>query len=278
MNKIKVFSERETTIIDHANIAHAYGALGAKDSEVIIRNSATGKELFKGKNSVTVAGALLTAQSHFPRMTLPVSLPSYNSLLNLDKTTSSTRPDDQPRQVWLFAVGTDGCEKGASHIKPVDRTKWIPEESLIPFQYLEKGCDIQSVLRDTYFGRKETDNRIAYYFKKFESDPVCYARYKDGTMITPSMYTDNNKDAEIIVETEFKIGVNDCRDWFRVKSAGGLNDAHVNTISLLSAWYTTEDDGYKYYQDIQPITKLNFKTEALDDADKGLDIIYRLYY
>lgn len=276
--KKKVFSERETIITDKSNIKHNYGGLGPRKCEVSIKDHVTGKELFKDINSVIVPGALFTAQCHFPRMTLPVNLPSYNTLLNLDNTTQAAKPDDQARQIWLFAVGTDGAASEASHINPVDRTKWISESALVPFRYCEIGSDIPSYMRDTYFGKKTTTDKIAYYFKSFESDPICYARYKDGTIITPSMYTDNNKDAEIVVELEFKIGVDDCKDFFRFTSPNGLSDAKVNTISLLSAWYTTGDDGYKYFQDIQPVTKLNFKTEALDDPDKGLDIVYYLYY
>ena len=275
--KKKVFSERETIITDKSDIEHVYSGLGPKRCEASFRDPATGKELFRSMNSVIVPGALFTAQCHFPRITLPVNLPSYNSLLNLDNTVQTAKPDDQPREIWLFAVGTDGATS-SSHINPIDRTKWIPESALVPFRYCEVGCDIQPSLRDMYYGRKTTEDKIAYYFKAFEADPICYARYKDGTIITPSMYTDNNKDAEIVVEIEFKINIDDCKDWFRYNSPNGLSDARINTISLLSAWYTIGDDGFKYFQDIQPVTKLNFKTEALDDVDKGLDIVYYLYY
>lgn len=274
----KIITERDTIIEDNLNIKHNYGALGIKGTDVSIRDSRTGKEYFRGPNSVIVPGALLTAKAHFPRLTLPVKLPSYNSLLNLDNTTTEEQPTDQPRQIWLFAAGTDGCNKEASQINPIDRTKWIPKEALIPFRYCEKGSDIPSNLRDVYFGRKVYSDYIAYYFKSFVGEPTCTARYKDGTIITPSMYADNNVDPEIVVEIEFKITDQDCRDWFRVNSTGGISDARVNTMSLLSAWYTIGEDGYKYFQDIQPVTKFNFKTEDLDDPDKGLDIIYYLYY
>ena len=276
--KKKIISERETIFKDELNMPHAYGAAGIKGSGVVVKDSITGKIYHKGSNSVLVPGALITAKAHIPRLNLPVKLPSYNSLLNLDNTTSEEQPIDQPRQIWLFCAGTNGGQKGSSIIYPVDRSKWIPKESLIPFRYCEKGSDIPSTLRDTYFGRKEYADYIAYYFKTFVGDPTCTARYKDGTIITPTMYTDSNVDPEIVVEIEFKITNDDCRDWFRVNSPGGINDAHVNTMSLLSAWYTIGEDGYKYFQDIQPITKFNFKTEDLDELDKGLDIIYYLYY
>ena len=133
--KKKVFSEKETIIKDKYDIDHVYSGIGPKRCEASIRDHATGKELFREMNSVLVPGALFTAQAHFPRITLPVSLPSYNNLLNLDHTTTDPKPEDQPRQIWLFAVGTDGANSEASHINPIDRTKWIPESALIPFRY-----------------------------------------------------------------------------------------------------------------------------------------------
>ena len=72
-----------------------------------------------------------------------------------------------------------------------------------------------------------------------------------------------------------KVTKEDCRDFFVATT--GINDARVNTISLLTAW-SKEIGGVKYYQDIRPLTKLNFPNEPLIDLTKGLDIIYHIYY
>ena len=42
----------------------------------------------------------------------------------------------------------------------------------------------------------------------------------------------------------------DFRDYF--SAVTGINDARINSISLLTAWYTTDASGYKWYQDIIP--------------------------
>ena len=74
---------------------------------------------------------------------------------------------------------------------------------------------------------------------------------------------------------QLKITKEDCRDYFIATT--GINDARINSISLLTAWKKTID-GYDYYQDIRPLTELHFPNEPLIDMTKGLDIIYQIYY
>ena len=68
----------------------------------------------------------------------------------------------------------------------------------------------------------------------------------------------------------------DFRDYF--SAVTGINDARINSISLLTAWYTTDASGYKWYQDIIPMTQLNIPNEPLIDLTKGIDITYHIYY
>ena len=66
-----------------------------------------------------------------------------------------------------------------------------------------------------------------------------------------------------------------CRDYFIATT--GINDARINTISLLTAIPKTVN-GFTYYQNIRPLTKLNFPNEELIDLTKGIDFIYQIFY
>ena len=77
------------------------------------------------------------------------------------------------------------------------------------------------------------------------------------------------------------------RDYFD-KVLGWAN-ADISTISLLTAWYdaTIPEDPeqeeeyqtrYKWYQDVLPFSKFNFKAEDLSELNRAIDFIYQIYY
>lgn len=242
---------------------------------VKIYDEVTGKLLFEKYNKVIIPGSIFTASKHF-NIEPTVKLTSYNTALALDNTVAETNFAGE--KVCLFAIGTDGCGVEASQVYDVDYTKWISPESLIPFKYELSANDISVADRSKYFGRKVLNDagRIAYYFKAFESEPTLNVQRIDGTPIDDTIYdSDNSMEAETYIELRMKITKNDCRNFFYATT--GINDAKVNTISLLTAW-SKEIDGYTYYQNIQPLTKLNIPNESLIDLTKGLDIIYHIYY
>lgn len=229
--------------------------------------------VFKGSNKVLIAGAGFTARSHFDLPRTEIT-PSYNTVLSLENSVNET--PSSMEKCFLFAVGTDGCGPENSQLYPVDYKKWISPGALVPFRYPLKTNDITGGLRNSYYGRKAIGEYVAYYFKAFESVPVFVQQFVDGTPIDANIY-DSTKvdDAESYVELRLKITKDDCRDFFLATT--GINDARVNTISLLTCW-AKDIDGVKYYQDIRPLTKLNIPNEPLIDLTKGLDIIYHIYY
>ena len=160
---------------------------------------------------------------------------------------------------------------------PVKYTKRIaPSGDLVPFRYQLKQNDLSDEMRAVYFGRKELSDRYAYYFKAFESEPKMYMRYVDGTIIDENLYDSQNEtDAETFVEMSLRITKDDFRDYFRATTS--INDAKINSISLLFGWYT-ESGGYKWYQDVIPLTQLNIPNESLIDLTKGIDITYHIYF
>lgn len=243
-------------------------------TDVAMYIEGTDELVFRGSNKVPIAGAGFTARSHFDLPNVEIT-PSYNEVLDLENSVFEDAPAGMEK-AYLFAVGIDGCGPENSQVFPVDYKTWISPESLVPFRYPLLTNDITGALRDSYFGRKLTADRAAYYFKAFESKPTLTQQYVDGTPVDKNIYTSTKSDAaETYVEIMLKVTKEDCREFFLATT--GINDARINTISILTAW-AKDFEGVKYYQNIRPLTKLNFPNEALIDATKGLDIIYHIYY
>lgn len=283
-NKTKFLFDRN----DYKDTARLFDGRHAGDTDIIFSDPQTHEQLFVLHNKVVIAGSQFTAMKHFDMPEL-VHFPTYNESLTLDNSVShGITPTNVPK-ICLFACGTDGCGTENSQVYPEKYTGRINpngDPGLIPFRYQLANNDLTAEQRKIYFGRKSTSSRIAYYFKAFnttkndageEVGPQMYARYTDGTIIDEHVYESSNKnDAEFYVELSLSITKEDFRDYFRVQG-GGINAARINSISLLTAWYT-EAGGYKWYQDINPMTQLNIPNEPLIDLTKGIDITYHIYY
>lgn len=254
---------------------------------VTFKNPDTGEVIWKGHNKVIFPGAEFLALSLFDLNDDHIT-PSYNTELNLDHTIYSVPRDKN--KVYLFCVGTDGCGRENSQVYDVDYRRWIMPKNLVPFRYQALSKDLSPSLRNIYFGKqssspKSTDDWYhpdfyAYYFKKFDSEPVFKREWSDGTAVDNTVYTTvTNSEIRAYVTMQMSITKDDCRDYFIQTT--GINDARINTMSLCSAWKYEVVDGtktYDYYQDIRPVTKLNFPNEPLIDLNKGIDITYELYF
>ena len=275
----------------------AYDGLNARDlanisaesslkTSIDIRDHETGKIIFKGlKNKVIIAGSGLLAKDLFDLPSTHTEVtPTYNTKLGCLNVEGELNTDVSPSatakypKILLFCIGTDGCGESSSQVYPVDYTKWISNP--IPFRYPIKENDISDDLRNTYFGRVEsTDkNHYAYYFKRFEGEPKIVQQYTDGTLITKdSNIYESSKTvpAETYVEITLKITKEDLREYFIATS--NIDNAKFNSISLCYAYPVIGKDGYTYFNDIRPMTKLNIPNEPMIDITKGIDIIYHIY-
>lgn len=248
-------------------------------------NHETGEVIFeKLENKVIISGSSTVARALFDVNEEEV-IPSYNDVLDIPTPagtetstieTRTTATEEHPKTL-LFCVGTDGCGSLGSQIYPVDYKHWIAPEDLIPLRYQLNGYDINDDLRESYFGRSEVNGGefIAYYFKRFTTDPVFIQRYVDGTPIDSNIWNSSKTDsAESFIELKLTITKEDIRDYFL--NTVGIDEARINSIQLCTAW-PKEIDGYLYFQDIRPLTKLHFSNEYLIDVTKGIDIIYHIY-
>ncbi len=247
-------------------------------TKIMIRDLDTQELLFEGSNKVILAGSTFTAMKHFA-VTPIVMTPTYNAKLALENTVAGEAHLESIEKVCLFAIGTDGCGAGPAQLNDVDYSKWLAPADMVPFRYPLATADLDASARAVYFGRKVNGSRVNYYFKKFEGDPVFKQQYVDGTAIDVNVYDSTKIDAiETYIELKLKILKEDAREYFiNAAGAGGIESARVNTIMLLTGWPKAYAP-YNYYEDIRPLTKLNFPTEYLIDETKGLDITYHLYY
>lgn len=278
-------------IYDGVN-SHDNARVTAFDTSIDIRNLETGEYIFKGlKNKVIISGSGFIARKLF-NVSGDEITPSYNDAcgsynINMYTPTVDTVPSNSSdakatkdnQKVLLFCCGIDGCGSENSQVYPVDYTKWISPENLIPFR-ITSGNDLSSALRKIYFGRSTINisakQYTAYYFKRFEKDPILVQQYVDSTPITSTIYDDvKNVNAESYVEIALRITKEDMRDYFNLTT--GINDAKINSISLCSGYPVEDSDGNIYYKDIRPLTKFNMPNEPLIDTTKGIEIIYHIY-
>lgn len=258
----------------------------AFNTSIDIKNLDTGEIIFKGlKNKVIIPGSGLIARKLFD-VADPEITPSYNTAFGAAMYTPTTDvAPDYPQttatadnhKVLLFCCGIDGCGSEISQVYPVDYTKWIAPENMVPFRFQVANNDLSADLRKSYFGRTAINNGeyYAYYFKRFEGNPVLVQQYVDGTPVDGNIYESaKTESAETYIELSLHITKEDIRDYFI--ATVGIDEAKINSISLCSG-YPVEENGYIYYKDIRPLTKLNIPNEQLIDTTKGIEIIYHIY-
>lgn len=249
-----------------------------KGTNIFFIDDETGKPYRIEHNRVTIAGAQFTACKHFGIDPI-VDFPNYNTSLGISNMILAPSKAI-PEYAVLFCCGTSGCGIEGSQVYPVTYHNWIHPDSLIPFRYEDIGADLSAEQRKIYFGRKEVpeERKVAYYYKAFDSQPQIYMSFLDGTQIDSDVYTINTKQqATTMVQVRLKVTKSDFRDWFF--STEGIENARINTLSLLTAWpYTDPVTGYIYYNNVRPLTQLNFTNEWLIDLTKSITIVYQILY
>lgn len=249
-------------------------------TDILIRDIATGNIIAKSlHNKVVLPGAGLIARSLFDIDTAEVC-PTYNEELGITtpeggevtEADFSTADADHPK-VLLFCLGTNGCGTENSQVFTVDYNSWITPETIVPFRYPLATNDLNEDLKQSYVGRVEDGEYVAYYFKRFTSGPTLVQQYADGTPIESNVL-DSALDVETYVEMILTITRDDCREFFVATT--GIDEARFNSVSLCYAWPVVVD-GIPYFNDIRPLTRLNIPNESLIDATKGVEIVYHVY-
>jgi hypothetical protein len=157
---------------------------------VRIIDKRSGKTVYEDFNKAMLSASEFMALHLFRAEGDSFITPTYNTQLNLDNTQSNSDEDlGLEYTVFGFCMGTSGCNRGSRIKNEVSNKLWIAPEDMVPFRYQPIGDDLDDSLRSIYNGRKTMNDRgfIAYYFKKFDSDPIVSKLYDDGTPWTSSV-------------------------------------------------------------------------------------------
>lgn len=298
MKNVILHVKDQADIRDFANLPGSQQELitkrlnaGVKKTKVVFRNHDTGEILYEGENKVLIPGSQINACKVFG-LDPVVAFKSYNQEMNLDQSVSPSQPPKNEQLVCLFCVSDSGCgtlPKDVYKTKVTDRIKPAPaspasasafdSKMIMPFRYVDYDKDLDENLRQYYFGRKtfSTLRKIAYYFKKFDTDPQLHLRYADGTQITENIYTtESNQEAECYIQLRMRITRLDFRDYF--EEVLGWDKGRISSLSLCSAWYDDSLGQYRVYQNILPYSLINFSYQLLVSSDIALDVEYQLFY
>lgn len=250
-------------------------------------------------NMMTLAGGGFLARTLFDFSGGSSEItPNYNNALRLEKSQDTESGQTSPIKVFGFCVGTDGCGLINSQVRAPKYASWITPDwtsdfgkvwgGIVPFQYRRSDDDLTQEERQLYFGRQVLSDYYAYYFKGFDSEPVMTQKFVNGASISSDVYSESlasGLDVETCVTMQMSITKLDCRNFFYggfATGAGGdaltLNDARINSISLLMGWPWVDEDSYTYYQQVRPLTLLYFSNESLIDLRKSITIQYSLYF
>ena len=254
------------------------------DTDIIFRDPETKEVLYRTKNKVVLAGGDAVARKLFDVSDADANvIPTYDTELGLPEPGAEDPDADYSQiskatkadpKVLLFCVGTDGCGTEGSQIYAVKYNSRIAPDALIPFRYPMKTVDLNSQLQETYVGRKEATDYVAYYFKRFTAGPTLVRKYNDGTDSESDVYT-NGGDVDCYIDITLTITKEDLREYFTATT--GIDQCRFNTVSLCYA-YPYQSGGKMYYRDIRPLTKLNISNEYMIDVSKGVEIIYHIYF
>lgn len=228
---------------------------------------------------------------------------------------SEGNSDINNSKCYLWCIGKGGTVSAPSQLIANDFASWIWPEDLIPFRVIKAGNSTSEDFDNKYFGRRSFAGAVpytAYYFKKITAAEFNIRRNGDGNKLTDTSTLRSNLDSiyrskrnlsidntdnlgyryyetheiEAYVELRLQITVDELREWFMITDNDlvnpdktPLNNAHVDSLSLCMATPVTDNEGKVIdYKNITPFTKLNFYEEKLGDLDKGIDIVYQLYY
>ena len=264
--------------------------------------STLGEVCFRQHNIVPIGGVSYVMEQMFGVKESQITVPTLYSETGIGAANSTppTETYSSPNGnksiiyryghfVQLFGIGITGtAENDVSIYKPDYREKSIALSkvnadgltvtgTMLPFRYTAE--TLTSSERKQYFGKKsDSSGNIAYYLKKFESDPVIKHIWKtgedvDNETLVPSSdvwtNTSGMNDVESFTEIIIKIGKKDVKEWFI--NLEQEDRTRINTIALFNGQYTGSD-----YRDVRLFSKLCINPEYLN-LNKDLNIIYRVY-
>ncbi len=282
-NKTKHFADHVSTdemkqiILDDLN-RKINNPKGPTFKTQVIAKNELGEVLFDEHNELLLSGGLFLLQK-IANVDTPITIATLNQDLNIlpqivKPPEAGLRREDA---LFGFVVGVGGAGDVFDTVKDV-KYKERKVEGILPFRKVPTTKDLSPALRGKYFMRRQSDNYLEYYIKKFETTPVIHAEFDEPGQPAVPGDVDTQPENKIIntyIQFVLRIDKDDCRQYFQL-NGGGLNKARINTLGLVHG-YPDNSLGYTEYRSCRIFSKLNFNNEPLANLSKEITIIYKIY-
>ena len=282
-NKFIELNDSIQNIHDEKNFNKIPSSGSFLKGEVEVRNE-LGELLFRKHNIILIAGRRFILEKLFNITPDPSLIMTLNQIYGIDEVTPPTT-EAGPRKekcVCLFGVGRGGSDLTFGSVKK-PYAKELELYDMVPLRY--SAYDLSDTVKQKYYFRQEQDDgMIAYYLKKFETDPKIVIKVGNQDYVPDINDTDNENGSGLIereditcyVELSLKIDSNDVREYF--KATEGIDMARINEIALFTGFQPEHNTGvWTDYLDIEIFSKLTFNSEPLDVESKEMNITYRIY-
>ena len=318
MNNLKEQLKFLEELEANGKLYHSDGSDVIGEVEVIYHSKRDGKAIFTKtlhKNELLVTGAVFFTEkannkrSNYRLQALDEELGIHTSAYMDEIVDSSVTPGITRWQAELknelicgITIGNGGCGDTYNTVYKVNRAaRKVP--GMIPFRVGKiasgipsttdpfsveggvigiNGHEIDATTRDKYFmcqEKTEGNSRYVYlYGKHWDTDPVIYVLYEDGTIVPLNADT-LVSDKFIRVFTKYSVVIDqyDIREWFK-KNEGSTLKSLINSIGLVTGWPVTDKyNAHPEYCNVRQTTTFNMENHELKDSESTIEITYRLF-
>lgn len=237
----------------------------------------SGKILFTNDNMVILSGALFIISKMF-NLNYPIYPTTINTDLGVNGSESPLGTTGLRREdiVNGFNVGISGATLTFGQVNPVKyRDKNV--STMIPLRIVPTTADLIPTERAKYALKRTEGSNYAYYIKKFENTPIVKCEFEDGTNVPANVHTlTDERVINTYVEILMKISKDDCREYFEILN-GDISVCRINSIGLVHGYYEDIGGGALDLKGIRNITKFNTNNESLENYEKEINIVYKIF-
>lgn len=245
------------------------------DNDVLAVDN-SGNPLFTCKNTVILSGALFITSKMF-NLNYPIYPTTVNTDLNVNASENPSGLNGLRRDdiVTGFNIGIGGSTMTFGDVKVV-RYRDKNVDTMIPFRLVPTSSDLTLDEASKYMMKRSEDTNYAYYIKNFENNPILKCEFEDGTGVPANIHTlSDNRVINTYVEILLKISKDDCREYFE-NINGDISQCRINSIGLVHGYYEGTG-GNTVLKGCRNITKINVNNESLDNYEKEINIIYKIF-
>lgn len=243
---------------------------------VVLAFDNDGKPLFTSGNMVVLSGALFILSKMFN-----LNYPIYPTTINTDlgvygsETPLGTPGLRREDIVTGFNVGIGGATMTFGQVTSV-RYRDKNVANMIPFRLVPTTDDLTPAEKAKYTLRRTEGQNYAYYIKKFETTPIIKCEFEDGTSVAANVHTlTDSRVINTYVEILMKVSKDDCREYFESIN-GNISECRINSIGLVHGYYENVAEGQEL-KGIRNITKFNTNNEGLENYEKEINIVYKIF-